>query len=190
MKSNTTNVAAEYRKLSDEELVYRFVHRSERVAFDHLFERYGHLILGICMKYFDTNAAKEKTEAFFLQLTDDMKKFPTEGNFKQWIYEHVNNLCIKEVRKEAVNPNLSPETNVLNINGLQVTEHDLQAMETTLQHLEPTERACIEAFYLQNKNYKQIAKEKGLTIAQTRQYIQAGLQTIKSKHEALKHVQP
>ena len=53
MKTRYQGSAADYKKLSDEELVHRYVHRHEQVAMNFLFDRYGHLVLGVCLKYLE-----------------------------------------------------------------------------------------------------------------------------------------
>jgi RNA polymerase sigma factor (sigma-70 family) len=190
VKQKTPAVVAEYKKLSDEELVYRFVHRHENIAFDFLFDRYGHLVLGICMRFFSTVTAKEKTEDYFAVLMEDLKKFHIDDNFKLWLYNYINKKCIAESKNMPIKANNIIEPGGMSFSASTATGNALQLMEQSLSNLKKIERECIEAFYLNDKNYRQIAIEKNLTIEKIKQYIQSGLQTINCKSEALRYVKP
>jgi len=80
---------ADYKKLTDEELIHRYVHRHEIVAINYLFDRYAHLVFGICMKHLgDIALAKSATKELFIKLADDLKGY-TIDQFKPWLFQYV-----------------------------------------------------------------------------------------------------
>jgi RNA polymerase sigma factor (sigma-70 family) len=188
VKLKTAAVIAEYKKLSDQELVYRYLHRHEDIAFDFLFERYGHLVLGICMKYYTAPIAKEKAEAFFMQLMEGLNKFHIDEDFKLWLYNYINKQCVSDTQTASFVTKNVINSGGTNFTNTEVTDGVLKLIQETLETLNKSERQCIEAFYLKDMTYAQIANEYKISALEVREYIQSGLQTIKSKNEALKHV--
>jgi FimV-like protein len=90
-------IPADYKKLSDEELVFRYTDRHETVAISCLFERYAHLVLGLCLNYFKDDAtAKKTTEEIFIRLSNELQRFK-KGDFRYWLLTFVKTHCNKPV---------------------------------------------------------------------------------------------
>lgn len=84
----TKQQPTDYRRFSDEELVYRYVHRQEVAAVYQLFDRYGHLVLGIALKHTAAaTAARDKTQHLFTSLLTNLSGF-SKGLFKDWLLEY------------------------------------------------------------------------------------------------------
>ena len=174
MKAKFQIPAADYKKLTDEELVHRFVQRKENVTLNHLFERYGHIVFGICLKHMDdATAAKNAMQDIFIKLTNDLKRYTIE-ELKPWLFKYV------------LSYNLMKTSNGTQINAAEIAyENDnmemetdmLAALEASIAQLGFQERLCIELFYLQNRNYMQVAMETGYPIAEVKRFLHTG------KHE-------
>jgi RNA polymerase sigma-70 factor (ECF subfamily) len=183
----------DYKKLPDEELVYRYAQRNEQQAISQLFERYGHLVYGVCLKYLkDTEAAKDAMQQIFIKLLDDLKRFHVD-NFKAWLYQVSKNYCFMQLRKH------NPVTNSDNISEESMEfedgwhqkieeEHLLTHLENAVGELNEEQKTCIELFYLQKLSYSEVANKTGYTMLQVKSAIQNGKRNLKNKLEALRNV--
>lgn len=174
MKTKFQIPAADYKKLTDEELVHRFVQRKENIALNYLFERYGHIVFGICLKYMDDGlAAKNAVEDIFIKLTSDLKRYTIE-DVKSWLFKYVLSYNLMKTSNGA-------QVNAAEIaydnDNIEVETDMLAALESSIELLGLQERLCIEFFYLHNKNYTQVAMETGYPIAEVKRYLHTG------KHE-------
>lgn len=188
---NKQGTITDHRKLPDEELVYRYAHRGEQIAVNSLFERYGHLVYGICLKYLkEPEAAKDATQQIFIKLLDDLQRFDIEC-FKLWLYKAVKNYCFMQLRKsiKVVKNEIIVDDNVEFEDGWhQKIEQEelLTALENAVGGLSKEQKLCIEMFYLQQMTYSQIATKKGLSIKQVKSMIQNGRRNLKIKLETLR----
>jgi RNA polymerase sigma-70 factor (ECF subfamily) len=177
---------SEYRKLSDEELVHRYVHRAEAVCINVLYERYGHLILGVCFKYLrDSEAAKDATQQIFIKLLEDLKRFQIQ-HFRAWLLQVSRNHCLMQLRKHnpVVNSGEDLADDVeFEDNWHQKVEHEqlLTGLEAALTELNAPQRDCIERFYLKKQSYAEIAAETSYTLNDIKSHIQNGKRNLKNK---------
>lgn len=183
----------DYKKLSDEELVFRYVHRNEQLAFAGLFDRYGHLVYGICLKYLkDAEAAKDAMQQIFIKLLDDLKRFQIE-KFKPWLYQVAKNYCFMQLRKTVhVTDN---KTELVESMEFEEDWHHkleqeelLDKLEEVITELNEEQRTCINLFYLQQKTYTEIAIQTGYTMMQVKSAIQNGKRNLKLKLDAFRNV--
>lgn len=182
--------AAAYRKLTDEELIYRFAFRQDKNAANFLFDRYGHWVLGICMRYFqDADTAKEHTQQIFIKLLDDLPKFRIE-NFKAWLLRVVKNHCLMQLRKT----NREIQTTIFQFSDVEseadwhrkLEEEQLyQYLEEALTTLTPEQQRCIELFYLQKMTYAEIMKTTKYSYKEVKSFLQNGKRNLKLKITSL-----
>jgi hypothetical protein len=89
MKAKFQIPSSEYRRLSDEELLRRFRDLHERAAVSYLFERYGHIILGICLKKENSiSGAQRLTEEIFTKILDAERQKHIR-DFQPWLLKFV-----------------------------------------------------------------------------------------------------
>lgn len=179
------SIPADYRKLSDEELVHRYASKREQVAINCLFERYGHLVFGVCLKYLKNNeAAKDATQQIFIKLLDDLVRFKID-KFKPWFFQTVKNHCLMQTRRSIQVQHNELETAVeMEDEGWQhkiEQEHLLNKLEQAVKELSSEQRTCIELFYLQEHTYSSIAEKTGSTLQKVKSAIQNGRRNLKLK---------
>ena len=88
--------------LTDEQLVAAFVSDDDRNAFGLLFERYTHLVFGVCMKYLkNSHDAEDAVMGIFEKLMSDLQKHEVR-DFKNWLYRVARNHCLMILRKRDV----------------------------------------------------------------------------------------
>lgn len=175
----------DYKKLTDEELIQRYTERSEHMAFATLFERYSHLVYGVCVKQLkDAENAKDATQQIFIKLLEDLKKFQLT-NFKAWLYTVAKNHCYMILRKD--NPVVHKENIADDVefedewHQKVKEEHFLTELETAIQELSKEQRICIRYFYLQKMSYAEIARQANYDLNTVKSAIQNGKRNLKIK---------
>jgi RNA polymerase sigma-70 factor (ECF subfamily) len=177
---------SEYRKLSDEDVVHRYVHRHEAQAMNCLYERYAHLVLGVCFKYLkDGEAAKDSTQQIFIKLLDDLKRFEIH-HFKAWLMQVTRNFCLMQLRQsiQVVNNTLTlPDNMEFEDGGHPMPEREilLDRLEAALADLNDEQRTCVSLFYLQKMTYSSIAERTGYSMMEVKSHIQNGRRNLKIK---------
>jgi len=176
----------EYRKLSDEDVIHRYVHRHEAQAMNCLYERYAHLVLGVCFKYLrDSEAAREATQQIFIKLLEDLKRFEIT-HFKAWLMQVTRNFCLMQLRRNipVVNNTISLPDNMEfedDTHPMPEREILLNELERALAGLNDAQRNCISLFYLQKMTYSSVAEQTGFSVMDVKSHIQNGRRNLKIK---------
>ena len=186
-----------YNNYTDGELVEDFVKSSNNALVGILYQRYGHLVFGLCMKYLKNKPeAQDAAVQIFSKLLTDLKKYRIEY-FKSWLYVYTKTFCLMELRKRqsALKKELELKENAHLImdsadpEHLKEKERQIILMEEALQMLHIDQRVCIELFYLKNKSYNEIVEQTGYSANDVKSYIQNGKRNLKIRMEALMNEQ-
>ena len=157
-----------------------------------LFERYTHLVFGVCMKYLkNTCDAEDALMGIFEKLMTDLKKHEVK-DFKNWLYRVSKNHCLMQIRKrnlysrvnEEIHKDLKQEfmENVFeghlplegkDVEGILISLHD------TINALGEEQKKCIELMYLEKKTYREISEITGYSLNQVKSAIQNGKRNLK-----------
>ena len=190
-------------QLTDEELVHRYRNSHETKYVGELYQRYTHLVFGVCLKYLKNNAeAEDTTMQIFEKLISELKKHHIT-TFKPWLYVVVKNECMMKFRKNSTEQkHLSSFKNeagnsVENTEDLHLQElEDKQDKEFILEHLQEgieelkeQQQECIELFYMKDCSYLEITKITGYTMNEVKSHIQNGKRNLK-KYIDVKNEQP
>jgi RNA polymerase sigma factor (sigma-70 family) len=187
-----------YAAYSDSELISTFIEKSDPAFVGILYQRYGHLVLGLSIKYLkNKDEAQDAVIQIFANLLEDLKKYKIEY-FKSWLYVYSKNFCLMELRKRqsALKKELELRENVHLIMDFQDPEHlkekerQIVLMERAIELLNEDQKTCIELFYLKNKSYNEIVEITGYSSNDVKSYIQNGKRNLKLKMEALINEQP
>ncbi|MCG3166955.1 MAG: hypothetical protein POELPBGB_02738 [Bacteroidia bacterium] len=175
---------------TDNELVssFRLSHNSEYIG--ELFQRYTHLVFGVCMKYLkEEEASKDAVMEIFEKLLIDLKKHDVD-NFKSWLYSVAKNHCLMKLRKDKSQANhvdeYGKDLRVVMENDEplhQTAEEEQELLDKSLyegiEHLKEEQRMCVELFYMQNKSYEEVSEITGYSMMQVKSYIQNGKRNLK-----------
>ena len=179
-------------QLTDIQLVERFRHSHDNVYMGHLFQRYAHLILGLCMKYFkNPTRSEDAVMSIFELLLKELKKHDVE-HFKSWLYIVTKNYCLQELRKDKASNSKQDAFQIFlqeNVEFAEEMHHNsatekeklLQRMEHIIPLLKYSQRQCIKMFYLQGKTYADISEETGYSLKEIKSHIQNGKRNLKLK---------
>ncbi|MEO6302554.1 MAG: sigma-70 family RNA polymerase sigma factor [Bacteroidia bacterium] len=187
-----------YSSYSDNDLINIFLEKDDNNIVGILYERYGHLVLGLCIKYLkNKDEAQDAVIQIFTGLMKDLKKHKIEF-FKSWLYVYSKNFCLMELRKRqsALKKELELKENVHLIMDFSNPEHlnekekQITIMERALELLNTEQKKCIDLFYLKNKSYVEIVDMTGYTANEVKSHIQNGKRNLKIKMETLINEEP
>lgn len=176
--------------LSDEELIRQFRMNGDQTYFVTLFQRYTHLIYGVCKKYLKQEPlAEDAVMEIYEKLLREIGRHDIQI-FKAWLYQVSKNHCLMHLRRHAAHPVDYVEEVKGNAPLLMETEQNVhldeqqkaileKALLEALQQLNPEQKHCVELFYLADKSYIEICKETGYTLKQVKSFIQNGKRNLK-----------
>ncbi|MDQ3393210.1 MAG: sigma-70 family RNA polymerase sigma factor, partial [Bacteroidota bacterium] len=150
----------------DEELLVLYQETEDPAHLGELFDRYVHLVYGVCLKYLRNNEdSKDMTMHVFEKLSIQLKKQEIK-NFKSWLHVLTKNECLMLLRTlrykiEKENKGINPETDmdlsyIMHPKEEDQLENSLQELEIAMEELPFEQKACIRLFYIQQKCYKEI----------------------------------
>ncbi len=182
-----------YANYSDLDLINNYLQKNDNFFVGILYERYGHLVLGLSIKYLkNKDEAQDAVIQIFTNLLSDLKKHKVQY-FKSWLYVYSKNFCLMELRKRQslLKKELELKENVHLVMDFSNPEHlnekeaQIAVMEQAIEQLNKEQKTCIELFYLKNKSYVEIEELTGFTNNEVKSYIQNGKRNLKLKMEVL-----
>lgn len=175
------------KNLKDEELIHLYKTKKSAEVFGILYERYSHLVYGVCLKYLkNTENAKDAMMQIFEKLFTDLNRHEIQL-FKAWLYRVAQNHCFMILRS---NNHLVKSVDVFYDHSVEYEEtmHPLlerekmyDKMETAIEELTGEQKNCILLFYIEKKTYHEIMQQTGLTFMQVKSNIQNGKRNLKIK---------
>lgn len=186
-----------YNNYSEDELINNFLESGDNRFVGILYERYGHLVLGLCIKYLkNKDEAQDAVIQIFTNLLKDLKRFKIDY-FKSWLYVYSKNFCLMELRKRQsilkkeleLSENVHLFMDMPDLEHLKEKERQIGLMELAIELLNKDQKICIELFYLKNKSYLEITQLTGYSANDVKSHIQNGKRNLKLKMEALTNEQ-
>ena len=184
------NSKQEKKEASDNWLIDQFVSTGDLEFLGMLYERYMHLVYGVCLKYLkDRDQCQDATMQIFEKLIVELPKRKIE-NFKPWLHVLTKNHCLMYLRSEK--SRISREDKVqesneyfmesayeLHLNNEQVLDKDLESLRKCIEQLKQEQRDCVKLFYLEEKCYQEIAEEMSYELKKVKSHIQNGKRNLK-----------
>lgn len=186
-KHNISNIS----DMPDEELIRQYFSRKDETVAAELFNRYTHLVYGVCMKYLRN---PEDAKDAVMQIFEDflMSDEPIGiRNFSAWLFTVAKNHCLMKLRsqKPALQADekkmLKLESEVMEL-PMVMHHYDeeeynisINRLQRALQKLNQGQKVCVELFYLQDKQYKEICELTGYDLLAVKSYIQNGKRNLK-----------
>lgn len=175
---------------SDDLLIDQFTSTGDLEFLGKLFERYMHLIYGVCLKYLkDRDVSQDAAMQIFEKLITELPKRKIE-NFKPWLHVITRNHCLMYLRSEktrtsneeriAESQEFFMESSYdLHLNNEQVLDSDLDSLKKCIDELKLEQKECVKLFYLEEKCYQEIADETKYELKKVKSFIQNGKRNLK-----------
>lgn len=161
-----------------------------------LFNRYAHLVLGICYKILqEENKAKDASMDIFLELKEKALKHQVE-KFKPWLMALSRNFCLGQLRKaqpDIVSLGHSEEILENSVHFSDKMHHlfeenttdEVSLIHQELKNLSNDQQQCLRLFYFKKMSYQAIADQLEMEKGMVRSSIQNGRNRL--RHLILKH---
>ena len=170
--------------------MHRYRNSHETMYVGELYQRYTHLVYGVCMKYLHNDAeAEDMTMQVFEKLIQDLKKHHITS-FKPWLHMVVKNHCMMHFRKGAIDAKKETRLKFELTNSVEKEEVDhlqeaedkkfvLQYLKEGIDELKDEQRECIELFYLKECSYNEISGMTGFSVNEVKSHLQNGKRNLK-----------
>lgn len=177
--------------LSDELLLKKFQETGQLDYLGQLYERYMHLVYGVCLKYLkNREEAQDAVMAIFEKLSKELHDKEVQA-FKPWLYVVAKNFCLMQLRQQQSQLKKDKELEN-NLSVFMETEDEMHlysngwepdAMDARLQNclekLREQQRSCIELFYFKELCYQEISDSLSIDLNKVKSYIQNGKRNLK-----------
>ncbi|MBM3186330.1 MAG: sigma-70 family RNA polymerase sigma factor [Bacteroidetes bacterium] len=173
-----------FSSLTDQELIELFVQKNDSRIIAALYQRYGHLVFGVCMKYLKhIQNAEDLTIELFSDLPQKLKNHKIL-HFKSWLYITTKNSCLMILRKKNefksnIHDQIVDEAEEDSLSSKEILETKLEALEIALEEINEKQATCIKAFYLEKRCYDEISRMHSLTLHEVKSHIQNGKRNLK-----------
>jgi RNA polymerase sigma factor (sigma-70 family) len=173
---------------SDEALVAHYLETGNKELIGILFERYTHLVYGICLGYLkDKDQCKDAVMEIFESLFEKLQSHEV-AVFKNWLYSVSRNHCLMMIRKsdartrnhEKAHEGIIPVTDPLDPDEEKSGEEKSKVIGQAVEDLDSDQRVCVSMMYLEDKSYKDISDQTGFSMKQVKSHIQNGKRNLKN----------
>lgn len=154
-----------------------------------LYERYMHLVYGVCLKYFkERMAAQDGVTSIFEKLITELPKHEV-ANFKSWLYVLTKNFCLMQIRSQKTETKrlhdyqsdqkifVESEQEMHPID--EEEQHLNKLLQDCIEKLKGEQQQCIKLFYFESKSYKEISDTLTLEENKVKSFIQNGKRNLK-----------
>ena len=173
---------------SDAELIDRYKNSGDKYYAGELFQRYSHLVFGVCMKYLKNEEdSRDAVMNIFEKLLVDLLRYKVDY-FKTWIYTVAKNHCFMVLRWSK-SKSLAVENNDLEFMEFSslthlneesdISEASFEKLEECIEKLIEAQKVCVQLFYIEEKCYKDVSKETGFEMNKVKSYLQNGKRNLK-----------
>lgn len=174
-----------YKDFSDDELILAFRRLEDKGIIGELYTRYGHLVMGCCLKYLKQyENAEDTTIKIFVELEDKLIRHSIQ-HFKSWLYQVTKNECLQFLRKRKLNTSeligegVSEEIDPSDLELEKQIDLRIEKIPEALEQLKGIQKECVELFYLQQKSYVEIGAELDIPVNTVKSAIQNGKRNLK-----------
>lgn len=180
---------------SDEELIQRFRNEDDMEVLGVLYNRYLHLVFGVCLKYLKN---REDSQDAVMQIFEVLiKEVPKHEirTFKSWLYGVTRNFCLMQLRSASSKKTKQlvtfEESFMENAQEMHPLDEDLSdnksaALAKCLDTLKKEQKQSVELFYYSGQCYREIASELNIEEKKVKSFIQNGKRNLKLCLEAQK----
>ena len=167
---------------SDAELLKRFAKTRDERVFEELMERYGRLVMTICLRALQNQYdAEDVFQATFLVLAEKAGKIKKRESLPSWLSGVAHRLSMNLARKRhRKDLSLKAEPEAARDHFFDLEERfNTQAMDEELHALPEKYRDALVRFYFLNQTSRQIAEALGITQGSADGRIKRGRQELR-----------
>ena len=174
--------------LSDMDIINRYKKRGDTEMLAPLFNRYIHLVFGVCLKYLKNKEdAKDAAMEIMESLMDKLLQHEI-SNFPSWLHTVSRNYCLMRIRSRKEDLFIEfdkrkseqiPVESDEDLHQRIEEEAQLNEMGKAIVSLNPEQKQCIQLFFFEKRSYDEIAKETGYSVNKVKSHIQNGKRNLR-----------
>ena len=177
-------------ELDDKQLLSQYRNTQDKNVVAVLYNRYAHLVFGVCMKYLkNKDEAEDASMQVFEKLLTTLLQYEV-NEFKFWIHTVSKNHCLYILRKQQSQFRNQKEMNkdfpvIMENEQSSPLDNEswknakLEEMNGALMQLKEGQKICVELFYLEEKSYQEIVDQTGYSMLEVKSFIQNGKRNLK-----------
>lgn len=172
-------------QLTDEAIIELYQEKQNNKYIGVLYERYYHLVFGVCLKYLrSTEDSEDAVVLIFEKLIKDLKTVKV-SKFSGWLYMVSKNYCLQQLRKKkfiSVDYKELEEVLVVEENLLKEKlnkEEFFEFLDQKMKLLKVEHQECLKLFYLNKKSYSDIESLTEYDLKSIKSHIQNGKRKLK-----------
>ena len=151
--------------------------------FEYLFEtQFERLMAFVCSYVGDEEAAKDIVQDAFLTLWNNRRKLDKSLSVKSYLFAIAQNYALNYLRhRKVVADNEEPLSHYLLQEDEPVENREklLAALDEKLKELPPQQRTILEKCVIQNKKYKEVADELGISVNTVKTHLARALKYLR-----------
>jgi RNA polymerase sigma-70 factor (ECF subfamily) len=171
--------------LSDDQCLQKAAKGDER-AFSELFNRYGDLVFGYCIKLLkDREQAEDISQEVWVKVIRNSDKYTSKGQFKAWLLQITRNACFSFFRKQKVRRAEDIEdyevedVDQQSILDLISIEEDRDRVKECIKELPENQRVALVIWMTEDKSYEDIAKDMEVSVSSIKSLLFRSRQNLK-----------
>ena len=188
------NTQAQYKELSDSELVRSYLQTHNESHFNALYRRYAAKVYGKCYSILkDTELAHDAVQDIFVKVMMNISSFGEKSQFSTWLYSVTYNYCIDSVRKKKKEKTLfsedierAPDVADEEIPDEYLLEMDVKHLKLVLDAIPEGDKMILLMKYQDDMSIKEIAdilkKTESATKMQIKRAKQKAYQIFEKKY--------
>ncbi len=173
------------KQLTDDQCIKRMA-VGEEEPFQVLFERYGDLVFGYCVKLLkDRERAEDASQDVWVKVIRNAKKYKSQGKFRAWLLQIARNTCfslfrdIKKNRAEDVDDHEVEDVTQESILDLMSAEENRERVKKCIEALPDNQRMALVVWMTEDKSYEEIAEQMETSVSAVKSLLFRGRQSLK-----------
>ncbi|SFT72901.1 RNA polymerase sigma-70 factor, ECF subfamily [Lishizhenia tianjinensis] len=170
--------------LSDAELVDLYKQKQQKLVIAEVYQRYGHLMMGLCLKYLQQS---DLAEDMVMDIFEKLPKLLLKHDItylKSWLYTTTKNECLMALRKkkhhfkDITNEQVAYENE---LEDKQFLDLQLEIVEEKMDELKTHHKKALKLFYIEGKSYQEIADLLHIDLKKVKSDVQNAKRNLKIK---------
>lgn len=161
---------ATHKKLTDEEVINKYLATQSSVYFSILYDRYITKVYSKCISLLKNDAkAQDAAQEIFIKIFTNLAKFNKKSKFSTWVYSITYNFCIDTIRKQKKKNKLfSDEENegkeiIEEVDDKVLLEMELERLKLVLDLLNVDDKSVLIMKYKEGLSIRDISHVFGKT---------------------------
>jgi RNA polymerase sigma factor (sigma-70 family) len=173
------------RKLSDRELLLRYVTRRDEGAFEALLARHGRMVLEVCRRVLpDASAAEDAFQATFLVLVRkaaSIRKAELLGNWLYGVAYRTASRLKVEAAKRRARESAAPAREPADPLAEMTVRELFSVLDEELNRLPSRYRAPLVSCYLESRRRDEAARQLGYSLATLERRLERGRELLRAR---------